>query len=279
VNLHSLRSALFVPLADERFLAKAHERGADALLLDLEDSVPPAQKAAARARLPEAARRLTAQGATVMVRVNSAPELVADDLKAAAQSPVAAVFLPKVESAQQVGAAEKLLGAHAARLVAMLESPAAVLDAVAIARAGQRLAGLVFGSEDYCGALGIASEKAALAWPAQLVATAARARGLAAFGQPGPVSEIADMDKFARLLESARAMGFTGTLCIHPKQVAVANRIYSPTADEIALAREVVAAFEAAVREGRGAFALHGRMIDAPVVDQARAALARSRNG
>ena len=73
--LTSLRSALFVPLADERFLAKAHERGADALLLDLEDSVPPAQKAAARARLPEAARRLAALGATVMVRVNSSPEL------------------------------------------------------------------------------------------------------------------------------------------------------------------------------------------------------------
>ncbi|MEK6245706.1 MAG: CoA ester lyase [Pseudomonadota bacterium] len=278
VDLQSLRSALFVPLADERFLAKAHERGADALLLDLEDSVPPAHKLAARARLPETARRLAALGATVMVRVNSAPELVADDLKAAAQSPVAAVFLPKVESAEQVIAAERQLGTSAAKLVALLESPAAILAAADISRAGTRLAGLAFGSEDYCGVLGIASSKAALDWPAQMLAAAARARGLAAFGLPGPVSEIADVEAFTRLLEKAKAMGYTGCTCIHPKQVAAANRVYSPSTEEIALAQEIVAAFDAAVREGRGAFALHGRMIDAPVAAQARATLARTRD-
>ena len=278
LDLATLRSALFVPLADERFLAKAHERGADALLLDLEDSVPPAHKVTARARLPAAASQLAAKGATVMVRVNSAPEYLADDLKVAAESAVAAVFLPKVENPEHVVAAEFLLARSSAKVVAMLESPAAVLDAVAIAHAGTRLAALVFGSEDYCACLGIASDRAALAWPAQMVATAARARGLAAFGQPGPVAEIADMAAYGRLLDSAKAMGFTGTLCIHPKQVAVANRVYSSTAEEIALAREVVAAFDAALREGRGAFALHGRMIDAPVVTQARATLARMRN-
>jgi citrate lyase subunit beta/citryl-CoA lyase len=211
-----------------------------------------------------------------MVRVNSAPEYLAEDLKAAARPELAAVFLPKVESAEEVVAAEYLLARSGARLVAMLESPASVLAAVAIAHAGTRLAGLVFGSEDYCALLGIASDRAALGWPAQMVATAARARGLAAFGQPGPVAEIADMDAYARLLESAKAMGFTGTLCIHPKQVVAANRVYSPTMEEIGLAREVVAAFDAALREGRGAFALHGRMIDEPVVAQARATLARA---
>ncbi len=278
VDLATLRSALFVPLADERFLAGAHRRGADALLLDLEDSVPPAQKAAARARLPEAARRLVALGAVVMVRVNSTADHLAEDLKAAAQSPVAAVFLPKVENAEQVIAAGFLLAESGAKVVAMLESPAAVLDAVAIARAGGRLAGLAFGSEDYCGLLGISSAKAALDWPAQMVAVAARARGLAAFGLPGPVSEIADMDAYARLLDKAKAMGFTGTLCIHPKQVVASNAVYSPSSEEIALAKEIVAAYDAALREGRGAFALHGRMIDAPVADQARATLARIRD-
>lgn len=272
-----MRSALFVPLADERFLEKAHERGADALLLDLEDSVPPAQKAAARARLPEAARRLAALGATVMARVNASAEWLSEDLKAAARSPLAAVFLPKVENPEHVAAAEYLLAGSSVRLVAMLESPAAVLDAVAISRAGTRLAGLAFGAEDYCGLLGMPSNQAALDWPAQMAATAARARGLAAFGQPGPVAEIADVDGYERLLRRAKAMGFTGTLCIHPKQVAVSNRVYAPTDEEIALAREIVAAFEAALKEGRGAIALHGKMIDAPVVDQARATLARAR--
>jgi citrate lyase subunit beta/citryl-CoA lyase len=213
----------------------------------------------------------------VMVRVNSLPEWFADDLKAVAQTPAAVIFLPKVESVEQMLAAEGLLGDCTAKLVAMLESPTAVLQAVDISRAGKRLAGLVFGSEDYCGALGIASSAAALDWPAQLVATAARARGLAAFGQPGPVAEIADIEAYARLLEKAKAMGFTGTLCIHPKQVAAANRVYSSTPEEIALAREIISAFEVSLREGKGAFALHGRMIDAPIVDQARATLARVR--
>ena len=275
--LQSLRSALFVPLADERFLAKAHQRGADALLLDLEDSVPPAQKAEARGRLAGAAQKLAAAGATVTVRVNSDAQHLADDLRAAVQARVTAVFLPKVENADQVTAASFLLDGCDASVVAMLESPMSVLDAPAIARAGGRLAGLAFGSEDYCGALGIASSAALLDWPAQMVATAARARGLAAFGLPGPVAEIADMDAYTRLLEKAKAMGYTGTLCIHPKQVAASNRIYSPSEDEIALAREIVAAFDAAVKEGRGAFALHGRMIDAPVAEQARATLARAR--
>jgi len=276
LSLQQLRSILFVPLADERFLEKAHQRGADALLLDLEDSVPPAQKAAARARVPEAARRLAAQGATVMLRVNASGELLAEDLKAAARVPLTAIVLPKVESPEHVTMAEYLLAGSTAKLVAMLESPAAVLEAVEISRAGTRLAGLVFGGEDYCGELGISSASAALDWPAQMVAVAARARGLAALGLPGPVSEIADMEAYARLIERAKSLGFTGTFCIHPRQVAAVNRAYSPTEAEIALARETVAAFEAAVREGRGAFALHGRMVDAPVVDQARATLARA---
>ena len=92
------------------------------------------------------------------------------------------------------------------------------------------------------------------------------------------MAEIADMEGYERLLRRAKAMGFTGTLCIHPKQVAVSNRVYTPTADEIALATEIVAAFDAALKDGRGAFALHGKMIDAPVVDQARATLARARH-
>lgn len=278
-DLTALRSALFVPLADDRFLARAPERGADALLLDLEDSVPPALKRAARARLPGAAKQLAARGAAVMVRVNAGPELVGDDLRAAAHAQAAAVFLPKVESAAQVLAAEQQLAGSDTRIVAMLESPAGILAAADIARAGKRLAGLAFGSEDYCGVLGLPSTAAALDWPAQMLAVAARARGLAALGVPGPVAEIDDMQAFERLLRRAKAMGFTGFMCIHPRQVAVANAVYSPSAEEIALAREIVAAYEAAQREGRGAVALHGRMIDPPVADQARATLARVRNG
>jgi citrate lyase subunit beta/citryl-CoA lyase len=212
-----------------------------------------------------------------MVRVNSVPEHALLDLKAAAQARVAAVFLPKVEKVDEIHAAAYVLAPGKTKVVAMLESPSAVLEAVAISRAGAPLAGLVFGSEDYSSALGIATTGAALDWPAQMVSTAARARGLAAFGVPGPISGLDDLAEFTRLLEKAKAMGFTGCACIHPRQVAAANRVYSPSDREIALAREVVAAAEAATREGRGAFALHGRMIDAPIVEQARALLARIR--
>ena len=162
----------------------------------------------------------------------------------------------------------------------MLESPAAVLDAVAISRAGTRLAGLAFGGEDYCGAARHAPRTRRRSTGPRRRSRSRRARAAwPRFGLPGPVAEIADMDGYERLLERAKAMGFTGTLCIHPKQVAVSNRVYTPTSEEIALATEIVAAFEIAVKEGRGAFALHGRMIDAPVADQARATLARVRGG
>lgn len=274
----ALRSALFVPLADDRFLARAPERGADALLLDLEDSVPPALKKEARARVAGAAKQLQARGATVMVRVNAGSDLVNEDLRAAAQAGAAAVFLPKVESPAQLLAAEQQLSGTDTRIIAMLESPAAILAAAEIARTGKRLAGLAFGSEDYCGQLGIPSSAAALDWPAQMLAVAARARGLAALGVPGPVAEIDDMAAFEALLRRAKAMGFTGFMCIHPRQVVATNKVYTPTSEEIALAREIVAANEAALREGRGAFALHGKMIDPPVVEQARATLARMRD-
>jgi citrate lyase subunit beta/citryl-CoA lyase len=91
------------------------------------------------------------------------------------------------------------------------------------------------------------------------------------------VAEIEDMAAFERLLRRAKAMGYTGFMCIHPRQVVVTNRVYTSTPEEVALAMEIVAAYDAAAKEGRGAIALHGRMIDAPVVDQARATLRRAR--
>ena len=88
-----------------------------------------------------------------------------------------------------------------------------------------------------------------------------------------------DHESFEALLRRAKAMGFTGFMCIHPRQVLATNKVYTPSAEEAALAREIVAASEAALREGRGAFALHGKMIDPTVVEQARATLARVRGG
>ncbi len=279
--LHEVVAGLFVPLSEPRFLARAHERGADAVVLDLEDAVAASRKAEARAGLPAAVRGLGAYDVSVVLRVNADAQWLRDDVLAAAAAGVDALMLPKVQGAAALAAleplwreAEALAGRppHSLRLLALIESPAAVLDAAAIARASPRLAALVFGGEDYAAALGLPASLAALDLPAQQVALAARAAGLAAWGLPGSIAGL-DEAAFAALAARARSLGYTGCLCIHPLQLAAARRGFAPSAAEVVQARAIVAAAADAAREGRAAVLLDGRMIDPPVLLQARATL------
>ncbi len=133
---------------------------------------------------------------------------------------------------------------------------------------------LGFGAEDYAGALGVPPEPAALAWPAQQVVTCAHAFGLQCWGVAGSIAVVDDLAGFEQTVRAARAMGFTGSVCIHPRQVPVVNQGFSPSADERAWAARVVAADDAARATGLGAVLLDGRMIDRPIVDRARRWLA-----
>jgi len=278
--LKPLRSLLFIPATSEHLLAKATERGADALVVDLEDSIPPDRKALARPLAREAIRQLASRGATVVLRVNSEPDVWREDLQNMPLHLVSAVMLPKVETPEQLGRFAQALAAQAGDstppIAALLESPRGVLAANQVA-AHPALCALGFGAEDYAGAIGVPAEPAALTWPAQQVLTCAHAWGLQCWGLAASIAAVDDLVYFEAAVRAGRAMGFTGTVCIHPRQVPVANRGFSPSDQEMAWARRVIAADEAAREAGRGAVLLDGRMIDKPIVDRARRWLAAQR--
>ncbi len=293
------RSWLFVPGDSERKQTKAQGSGADALILDLEDSVAPSQLPEARARVAGLLRALAgnAAGPQLWVRVNS-PEsglLPADLASVCAQALPEGVMLPKVSApeeiiavAAQLAALEAAHGAAAGRLrllVLTTETPQAVLNlpryagVLAAAPAVRtRIAGLTWGSEDLGAALGALGKRGAdgtLTFPFQLARTqcllAAAALGVAAVD--GVTADFRDAAALTRELLEARRDGFYGKLAIHPDQVAAINSGFTPTAAECAHAQAVVAAFAAS--PGTGVASLAGQMIDRPHLLQAQRILAR----
>lgn len=277
------RSLLFVPAHVERFIARAHERGADGIILDLEDAVPAAEKPAARATLARTIAGLAARGPAVLVRVNQGLRALAADLEAAVQPGLAGLVLPKVEEPgllRHIAAAvdeleaERGLPPGQVRLLLQIETPAALFNLPAIAGADPRIAAMMLGPEDFCAALGAVPGPGALLGPNLAVLAAARAAGKLPMGFVGSIGQFADLEAFRRTIAEARQLGFRGALAVHPAQVAIMNEVFSPSAEEVDWARRVVAGDAAARAEGRGAFQLDGRMIDPPVVRRAEEILA-----
>ena len=272
--ISNARSLLFVPATSPHLLAKAVERGADALIVDLEDAVPIDRKVEARGMAAQAIAQLAGQ-AVVMVRVNSAPELLRADIEALPLAQIQGVLLPKAESTAQVVALAGLLAQRrsddpqALPIAALIETPLGVMRAEGIATAHPSVCALGFGAEDYASEMRVEPRPESLLWAAQAVTNCARAFGLACWGLPGSIAEISDMDAFADLVRQARDVGFSGTVCIHPRQVLVANAGFDPTEQELKWAHKVLAAAEEARARGLGAVSLDGRMIDRPIVERA----------
>jgi|CXWL01.1.fsa_nt_gi citrate lyase subunit beta/citryl-CoA lyase len=275
--LMDLRSLLFVPAsASQTMLDRAAEHGADALIVDLEDGVAADRKPEARRTLTAVITGLAKRSVAVLLRVNADPAQWALDLEAVPLERLSAVMLPKVEAAAALDLLASALdaaGAGALPIVALIESPAGVLESASIAR-HHRVAAIGFGAEDHATALGVAPTPMALAWPAAQVVHAAHAYGRACWGLAASVSEIADLQSFSSAVRDARAIGFTGSVCIHPRQVSIVNAGFSPSADELAWARRVVEADRLARACGLGATQLDGRMIDRPIVQRAQRWLA-----
>ncbi|TXN45631.1 CoA ester lyase [Methylobacterium sp. WL7] len=276
------RSLLFVPAHVPRFIDGAHKRGADGLVLDLEDAVPAGEKAGARDRLADAIRAVSRDGAVAMVRVNHGLRDLVRDLEAAVVPGLTALVVPKVEHAGYVAeVADAVAGIEAergmlhgsVRLVLQVETPAAFphLDAIA---SHPRIAAMTLGPEDYAAAMGGVPDPDTLLVPSFAVLRAARAAGILPLGFIDSIGAYRDLDAFRATVERARRFGFRGSLAVHPAQVAILNEGFGPTAVEIDWARRVVAGNIAAQVEGRGAFELDGRMIDAPVVRRAADILA-----
>jgi len=275
------RCFLFVPATDSKRLARAHERGAGAIILDLEDTVPPDAKDAARACVGAAAAGLTAAGARVWVRINGAGFGAAEDLAALAGGAIEGVVAPKIACAddalavaQLLREAERAAGVDPGRtqLIALIESARGVLDAPAIA-ATPDVSALAFGSEDFAADIGAAADEEALDLPVRQLVLAAAAARKRAYAAPVSIAEYRDLDRYRAGLRKARRIGAAGVFCIHPAQVEVANDVFRPSAAELERARAVLAAWEEALHQGKAVTALNGLMIDAPVAARARSLL------
>lgn len=281
-----LRSALFVPAIQPRMIAKAHDLDADALVLDLEDSVPAAAKDEARDLAREALATLARPGRQLWVRVNNTYSLITrDDVRALACADLDGFMLPKADRPEQVHYLEALLrDAEAAggleagklRLILVIESAAGLLKAYETARASSRTIALQLGGEDLTADLGVERtlEGGELAYPRAALAIAARAAKLLALDTVYPA--IHDEAGLLREAEQARALGYQGKFAIHPSQIEPIHRVFTPNEAAVERARRVIAAYEAGEREGVGAVQVEGQMVDAPVAQRARALVARA---
>jgi citrate lyase subunit beta / citryl-CoA lyase len=281
MNASIQRSMLILPVNVPRFVENAYRRGADAIVLDLEDAVPPSEKANARSMVKDSVALAGRGGAEVLVRVNNEPDLFDDDLDASVNPGLHGIFMPKVESAEDVTNLDRriaeLEGARGMtqgelRIAIHIESPKGLLNIQGIASASSRIESMSLGSDDYCLELGVSPspEAVELAYPFSVLVTASKASGIHPIGILGTVAEFKDLDAFERAAVRGRQLGATGAYCIHPDQVSILNRMFSPTRDEIDYARRVVEVFEEALNAGRASTSLDGRMIDTPVYKRAR---------
>ncbi len=282
------RSLLFVPADSEKKLAKGLSSEADALILDLEDSVSPERKGVAR----EMAAAFVAEnraGPALWVRINPLAQGGLDDLVAIVRARPAGLVIPKPDGPADLIALSLMLDALEARdgveariplLPIATETPKAVLSLPAYAEvAVPRLAGITWGAEDLAAALGARTNRGPdgsldltyrLARSSCLLA--AKAAGVAAIDTVW--TDFSDAEGFAADCAAAAREGFSGRMAIHPNQVAVINAAFTPSAEEVAHARQVVEAFAAS--PGAGVVNLGGRMFDVPHLKQARALLAQA---
>jgi citrate lyase subunit beta/citryl-CoA lyase len=273
------RSALYMPASNERALEKATTLPADAIIFDLEDAVAPDAKPAARANAVAAVNSGRYGRRELTIRCNGldTPWGV-DDLAAAAQTPAAAVVVPKVSSVDQLDEIANRLdaaGAHAGmRIWAMVETPTAVLDVRAIA-AHWRVSVLVMGTNDLArelhASLGAAGRHPLVPHLATAL-LAAREAGVMILD--GVYNDVKDLDGFRAECVQGFEMGFDGKTLIHPGQVDVCNDVWAPSEADLEHARRVIEAFETAAAEGKGVVTVDGRMIENLHVDTARRLLA-----
>jgi len=278
VILH--RSLLFVPGARPELLEKAGRFPTDVVCFDLEESVLPDEKTRARELVRAAIGRLAGEGRTLHVRLNPIRSGgTRDDLAAVAQAGLAGVLLAKTESPQDVRDVDVLLREQelaqdikpgTIELIVAIESAQALLRCQEISRASTRLVALMLGGEDFTFDMGVrrTPEGRELEYARSVIATCARAAGLVALDTPWP--EIADIDGLVAEAERAKGLGFAGKYVIHPTHLEPVHKVFSPSDDEVAAARRLLAAWDEAVAGGDGAVQFEARMIDRPIAERAR---------
>jgi citrate lyase subunit beta/citryl-CoA lyase len=273
---HWRRSRLYLPGNEPKFMLNARIHEPDAVILDLEDSVPPPDKDAALLLVRNALRTVDFGNCERMVRINQFPRGL-DEVDAVVRAGANVLLIPKCENAGQVAEVDKRVTAalagsavkHEVYLMPIVESCEGMFRARDIAGASRRVCALTYGLEDYIADLGGTKTAAGVEslWARSQVVNAAKAAGVQAIDTV--FGDVGDMAALEASCLAARELGFEGKGCIHPRQIAVVHKAFTPTAAEIDKARRIVLAFNAAQAQGRAVVSVGSKMIDPPVVKRA----------
>ena len=274
-----IRSLFFAPANRPDLLAKMPRAAADCNVIDLEDGTPEPDKQSARRALKERLDLVRAgqPRGMVCIRVN-APRSAHhfDDLRAAAQARPDGIVIPKLESPQELTAAFAAMGAEegAIAIVAGIESIRGVMDINKLLAATRAVTAVYFGAEDFASEMGARRTAAGLEvlYARSRVVLAARAAGIVAIDQA--VGEVRDDERFRADACAGRELGFHGKICVTPRQVTLAHEAFTPTPEEIELARRMLAAYAQAVAHGQGTVVVDGMLVEGPLVKRAESIVA-----
>ena len=278
------RSLMYVPVNVDKYVDKAHTRGADVIQLDLEDSVPPAEKAGARKLVEQAAAKVRRGGADVVVRINQPLSLAVRDLEHSICPDVDGIACTKIDSASHVRLLDELvteleqkrgMPVGHTKFITMIETADAFFRIREIVSASARTVACNIGGEDFALDCNMQPDEEVLLHPKQRMIIAARAAGVMPLGFVASVAGFGDWDKFRLMVRRSRRFGFDGAGCIHPGQVTIVNEEYTPSEEEVVYARKLIQMDKEAAAAGRASFSLDGKMIDVPVVVRAQKLLKR----
>ncbi len=284
--MHSRRALLYMPGDDRHKIEKALTLGVDCICMDMEDGVSPNRKAQARQTIAKALQELDFGKSEKLARINAVGSgLETDDIRAVLPHHPDGIVIPKLEELRQIQWASDLMEAaelkhgwpiNSLRLLVDVETPKGILNLKEFA-AHPRLDALIFGGEDFAAALGATRTREAteLLYGRQATLTAAAANGLQAIDIVA--IDFKDLESVRAEAEFGARLGFTGKQIIHPAQVEPVQAAFTPADSAIAEAKRVVDGFEGSKKEGKGAFALDGRMIDMPLIKNAQKVLERAR--
>lgn len=282
MGIKVIRSTLIVPITMRKFVEKAHLRGADAIMLDLEDSIPLSEKAKARLLVKKSVELLARAGSYVGVRINNETSHLDADLDASVCQGLDFIALPKVETAEEVGSItgklakleqDRGIPEGRIKLSLIIETPCGVLHLEDIALSSARIESMGIGPEDYCRELGVepSPDGAELFYPVSRLVTVCKAAGVRPTGLLGSIAGYGSLlEGFERAVLRGRQLGCEGSGCIHPEQVPIINRAFTPALEDVDKARQITCAFEDAMKEGKASVSVHNKMVDIPVYKRAQ---------
>lgn len=275
------RSVLIMPANNRKFIEKAFSRGADAICLDLEDSVSSAMKNDARGGIREAIVVAGRGGSDVLARINNGKDSIELDLQASIYPGLTGIVIPKVETAEEAKTIsniisrlerERNLPQNSVQIGVLVESARGFASLPEIAASTPRIVSIAIGHEDLCLDLGInpTTEGDELLYAKSKLVMVARVAGIAPMGLMGTLADFRDLEGLKKSALRAKSLGFKGASCIHPAQVQILNEAFGPSTGEVERSRKIVEVYNKAQLEGSGSVQFEGKMVDAPVFERSK---------